>query len=298
MRRITFDLDVLRTLSTGIELGSFAKAAERLGRSTSAVSAQLKKLEDQVGEPVLRKQGRGMVLTPTGEVLLGYAQRLLALNDEAASAVREIELQGEVRLGMQEDFSDSLLRGVLGSFARAHPRVRVQARLARNAELLQQIERGKLDLALAWDIGTSTPHVQRVARLALQWVGSAETPFEMASWPAPLPLAALDAPCLMRSAAIAALDKAHIPWRIAFNSSSLAGVWAAVRAGLGVTVLPGAGLPPHLQAVHGLPALPHVGLDLHRAEAVPSAAVKQLEILLLAHLKESLGRASRRRKPR
>ncbi|MFY7941454.1 MAG: LysR substrate-binding domain-containing protein [Burkholderiaceae bacterium] len=298
MRRITFDLDVLRTLSTGIELGSFAKAAERLGRSTSAVSAQLKKLEDQVGEPVLRKQGRGMVLTPTGEVLLGYAQRLLALNDEAASAVREVELQGEVRLGMQEDFSDSLLRGVLGSFARAHPRVRVQARLARNAELLQQIERGKLDLALAWDVGTSTPHAQRVARLPLQWAGSAETPFEMASWPAPLPLAALDAPCLMRSAAIAALDKAHIPWRIAFNSSSLAGVWAAVRAGLGVTVLPSAGLPAHLQMVHGLPALPHVGLDLHRAEAEPSAAVQHLEVLLLAHLKESLGRTARRRKPR
>jgi DNA-binding transcriptional LysR family regulator len=298
MRRITFDLDVLRTLSTGIELGSFAKAAERLGRSTSAVSAQLKKLEDQVGEPVLRKQGRGMVLTPAGEVLLGYAQRLLALNDEAASAVREVELQGEVRLGMQEDFSDSLLRGVLGSFARAHPRVRVQARLARNAELLQQIERGKLDLALAWDVGTSTPHAQRVAKLPLQWAGSAETPFEMASWPAPLPLAALDAPCLMRSAAIAALDKAHIPWRIAFNSSSLAGVWAAARAGLGVTVLPSAGLPAHLQVVHGLPALPHVGLDLHRAEAEPSAAVKHLEVLLLAHLKESLGRAARRRKPR
>jgi DNA-binding transcriptional LysR family regulator len=298
MRRITFDLDVLRTLSTGIELGSFAKAAERLGRSTSAVSAQLKKLEDQVGEPVLRKQGRGMVLTPAGEVLLGYAQRLLALNDEAASAVREVELQGEVRLGMQEDFSDSLLRGVLGSFARAHPRVRVQARLARNAELLQQIERGKLDLALAWDVGTSTPHAQRVAKLPLQWAGSAETPFEMASWPAPLPLAALDAPCLMRSAAIAALDKAHIPWRIAFNSSSLAGVWAAARAGLGVTVLPSAGLPAHLQMVHGLPALPHVGLDLHRAEAEPSAAVKHLEVLLLAHLKESLGRAARRRKPR
>ncbi|HEX7689838.1 MAG TPA: LysR family transcriptional regulator, partial [Burkholderiaceae bacterium] len=122
MSRPTFDLDVLRTLVTGIELGSFAKAADRLGRSTSAVSAQLKKLEEAAGAPVLRKAGRGMVLTPTGEVLFGYARRLLALDDEAAHAVRGAELHGAVRLGLQEDFGEGLLTGVLAGFARAHPR--------------------------------------------------------------------------------------------------------------------------------------------------------------------------------
>ena len=87
MRRVNFDLDVLRTFVTGIELGSFAKAADRLGRSTSAVSAQLKKLEEQAGTPVLRKSGRGMVLTEAGETMLAYARRLLELNDEAAAAL-------------------------------------------------------------------------------------------------------------------------------------------------------------------------------------------------------------------
>lgn len=88
MGRITFDLEDLRSFVTGVELGSFAKAAERLGRSTSAVSAHLKKLEQQVGAPILRKAGRGMVMTETGETLLGYARRLLELNDEAAAAAR------------------------------------------------------------------------------------------------------------------------------------------------------------------------------------------------------------------
>src|SRR6202012_2779426 len=94
MRRVTFDLEVLRSFVTGVELGSFAKAAERLGRSTSAVSAQLKKLEDQAGTPVLRKAGRGMALTDAGETMLAYARRLLELNDEASSALHGSELEG------------------------------------------------------------------------------------------------------------------------------------------------------------------------------------------------------------
>ncbi|MDQ9479786.1 LysR family transcriptional regulator, partial [Serratia marcescens] len=115
MRRITFDLEDLRSFVTGVELGSFAKAAERLGRSTSAVSAHLKKLEQQVGAPILRKAGRGMVMTEAGETLLGYARRLLELNDEAAAAVRGLDLQGTVRLGLQEDFGETFLPQVLGS---------------------------------------------------------------------------------------------------------------------------------------------------------------------------------------
>lgn len=287
MRRLHLDLDVLRTLVTGIELGSFAKAADRLGRSTSAVSAQLKKLEEQVGEPVLRKAGRGMVLTATGEVLMGYARRLLELNDEAVHAVRDADLQGEVRLGVQEDFGESLLVSVLGGFARAHPRVRVQARLARNAELVEQVERGKLDLALAWGGDRATPGARRVARLPMQWIGSPAAAAALAL-EAPVPLAVLESPCLMRSVATAALDRVRRPWRLAFTSASLAGIWAAVDAGLGITVRTRAGLPPRLQVLQGLPRLPSIGLDLHRAETEPPPAVRRLEELLVAHLKESL----------
>ena len=99
MTRITLDLDALRSFVVGIELGGFARAADRLGRSTSAVSAQLKKLEGQAGAPILRKSGRGLALTPTGETLLAYARRLIELNDEAVAAARGVELEGWVGSG-------------------------------------------------------------------------------------------------------------------------------------------------------------------------------------------------------
>ncbi|EQD56683.1 transcriptional regulator protein, LysR family, partial [mine drainage metagenome] len=163
--------DVLRSFMLGIKLGSFAKAAEHLGRSTSAVSAQLKKLEDQVDSPILRRSGRGMVLTPTGEILFSYAKRLLELNDEAATSVQGIELEGCVRLGLQEDFGEHFLTEALGNFSRAHPRIRIEARVSRNAELLELVTGGRLDLALAWDSGNGTPYSQFVTELPMCWIG-------------------------------------------------------------------------------------------------------------------------------
>jgi DNA-binding transcriptional LysR family regulator len=301
MRRITFDLDVLRTFVTGVELGSFARAAQRLGRSTSAVSAQLKKLEDQLGMPVLRKEGRGMVTTPAGESLLGYARRLLELNDEAASAVRGAELAGSIRLGMQEDFGEQLLTDVLGRYARAHPRLRIEARVARNSELMAQLAAGKLDLALAWDAGQHSPYSEPLGSLPMRWIsaaqGLADGGLQALADGAPLPLVMFDAPCLMRTAATTALDRAGVPWRIAFTSPSLAGVWAAVAAGLGVTVRTEAGLPPGLRLLDrgnapGLPSLPMVGLGLHSAEAEPGAAARHLRDILLESVRQQLGAAA------
>lgn len=302
MRRLTFDLDVLRTFVTGVDMGSFAKAADRLGRSTSAVSAQLKKLEDQLGMPVLRKEGRGMVTTSAGESLLGYARRLLELNDEAATAVRGAELAGSVRLGLQEDFGEHLLTDVLGRFARVHPRLRIEARVARNVALMEQMAAGRLDLVLAWDSGASAgtaapaslaplagmPPAPEIARLPLRWIGAAAgpAPAPVPDDVEPLPLVMMEAPCMMRSQAIAALDAAGIPWRIAFSSASLGGVWAAAAAGLGVTVRTGLVLPPGVRVLDGaaLPALPVVGLRLHRAEAQLSAPAQRLHDIVLEAL--------------
>lgn len=293
MNRVSFDPDVLRSFVQGVELGSFAKAAERLSRSTSAVSAQLKRLEEQAGRPLLRKAGRGMALTETGEVMLGYARRLLELNDEAAAAVRGVELEGRVRLGLQEDFGETLLPAVLGRFARAHPKLRIEARIARNAELLHGVNHGKLDLVLAWEGEETSPHVERMARLPMRWVGSADArPSKLRRRGEALPLVVLDAPCLVRRAAIDALDRAGIAWRIAFTSASLAGTWAAVTAGLGVSVRTPLGLPAGVRALTakeaGLPALPMLGLALHRAEAEPPAAVARLAEILVGTLSPSL----------
>lgn len=290
MARVTFDLDVLRSFVTGMELGSFARAADRLGRSTSAVSAQLKKLEEQVGAPVLRKSGRGLALTETGEIMLGYARRLIELNDEAAAALQGPQLEGQVRLGLQQDFGENLLPEVLGRFARAHPKVRIEVIIARNADLKEGAAAGRLDLALAWYTGETSPLVTLVGETALRWIGPAgvDLPWSPMSGE-PLPLVMLDAPCLMRSAATAALDRAGIPWRIAFTSASLSGIWAAVKAGLGLSLRTGYGLPGGVEALAprqaGLPALGTLGVGLYRADLSATPTVERLETILLQQLK-------------
>ncbi|MBO9176195.1 LysR family transcriptional regulator [Rhizobium sp. 16-488-2a] len=298
MRRTIFDLDVLRTFVTGMELGNFARAADRLGRSTSAISAQLKKLEEQAGTPIFRKSGRGLALTDAGETMLGYARRLLELNDEAAAAVHSVELEGWVRLGLQEDFGETLLPEVLGRFARAHPKVRIEARVVRNVELIERVMSGKLDLALAWSDGTLTSHCDRIGEVPMRWIGSAAV---SSGWdPAsgePLPLAALEAPCLMRSAATRALDAAGISWRVAFVSPSLGGLWAATAAGLGITLRTPVGLPGKVRPIMAeelaLPELPGLGLVLHRAEAESAPAVARLAGLVRQSVSDVLGEVAR-----
>lgn len=293
MQRINLDLDVLRTFAAGMELGSFAKAAEKLGRSTSAVSSQLRKLEQQAGTDIFTKSGRGLALTEAGETMLAYAHRLLDLNDEAVAAVRGGELEGWVRLGLQEDFGETILPQVLGQFARSHPKVRIEARVARNVELIDRVTSGRLDLALAWSDGFVTPYAERIADVPMCWVGAATDRKER--WAAedrPLPLACLEAPCLLRTAATNALDRAGIAWRVAFVSPSLAGLWAATAADLGVTVRTPVGLPSSVQPLapveSGLPELPSLGLLLHRAEEHADPATDRLASIMVEAVRHRL----------
>jgi DNA-binding transcriptional LysR family regulator len=292
MRLTNLDMDALRSFVAGIDAGSFAQAADRLGRSTSAVSAHLKKLEDQTGTALVRKAGRGLTLTDGGEVLLSYARRLLTLNDEAMNAVRGAELEGWIRLGIQEDFGEAVLPQVLGRFARAHPKVRIEGRIARNGELLEKIASGHLDLALAWDDGTASA-IDRIASLPLCWLGAAE---EEPTWRAdgrePLPLAALEAPCLLRAIACDHLDRQGIAWRIAFVTPSLGGLWAATAAGLGIALRTPVGRPPSVRvldpATHGLPHLPSLDLRLLRSDKGPNPIGDHLATIIRQAVHEAL----------
>ena len=283
---------MLRSFAAGMELGSFAKAAERLGRSTSAISAQLRKLEEQAGTAIFRKAGRGLALTEAGETMLAYARRLLALNDEAAAALHGADLEGWVRLGLSEDFGEALLPAVLGRFARAHPKVRIEARIARSFDLLDRVGSGQLDLALAWGDGGALPHAQRVAELPARWIGPAAgggaLPYGRSD--EPLPLATLEAPCLLRTAATTALDRAGIPWRLAFVSPSLGGLWAAVAAGLGVTIRTDFGLPAGVRVLDpaAAPALSSLPLTLLRAEAEPDPVTARLAAILAQSVRDAL----------
>ena len=291
MSQTNFDVAALRSFVTGMDLGSFAKAADRVGRSTSAVSAQIRKLEEQVGAPLFRKAGRGLGLTDAGEVMLRYARRLVELNDEAIVAARGTDLEGWVRLGLQEDFGESLLPGVLGRFARAHPKVRIEARVARNADLTSRLDAGELDLALVWDDLDLSMHARRAAGLsvelakpAIHWIGSDELQWTAESGE-PLPLVLFDGACMVCSLATDALDRAGIAWRVALTSPSLAGLWAAAAAGLGVTVRSPFGLPSTVRTLdpqtYGLPTLPPMGHRLVRASNVATPPVDLLATIVM-----------------
>lgn len=279
---VNLDMDVLRTFVTGIDLGSFAKAATRLGRSPSAISLQLRKLEDQVGQPLLRRNGRGLALTEPGEMLLGYARRLLDLNDAAVSAVAVPGLSGWVRLGLPQDFTETGLPTVLARFARLHPAVRVEAHVERDAVLRAEVEAGRLDLALVWEVTPAAGEGSPVAELPMVWVGKRAEAGLAAH--RPLPLALFGPPCLFRHAATESLDAAGIPWRVAFSSPGLAGLWAAVSAGLGVTVRTPHGVPPSLRPLDpgeaGLPPLPRLALRLARRAGRNDPAVERFAALL------------------
>ncbi|TDA43006.1 LysR substrate-binding domain-containing protein [Burkholderia pyrrocinia] len=262
--RPNFDVAALRSLVAGVDLGSFAKAADRVARSSSAVSAQIRKLEEQAGTPLFVKAGRGLALTDAGDAMLRYARRMIELNDEAAAAVRGVNLDGWVRVGLQEDFGEAILPDVLGRFARAHPKVRIEARVARNAELLDRLDANQLDLALVWGDPASAALVSRagidseaIAQVPMQWIGAAgaggfgmpdgggdgaedgaaavtrgETGGEAGCEAGgravrapgePLPLVVFDRPCRFFGAATDALDRAGVPWRVAFTPPRLAG---------------------------------------------------------------------------
>jgi DNA-binding transcriptional LysR family regulator len=282
------DMDVLRSFVTGIDLGSFAKAAERLGRSQSAVSLQLKKLEEQVGEPLLRKEGRGLALTSAGEILLSYARRLLELNDEAVAATRGVAVEGWVRLGLVQDFAESWLPMLLGRFSRAHPQIKVDVLVDRGANLAEAVNKGELDISLSWG-DYPTPRRQKVAEIPLRWIGAQDFVLKTGL---PVPLVAFKQPCTFRQRAIEALDAAGMPWRIAFTSPSLAGLYAAVEAGLGVTPRTAAGIPPRLKLLgpeSGLPPMaPPVDLYLHVGSETPAAATERLRETLLETLEVGL----------
>lgn len=282
MLPVNLDIDLLRSFALGMELGSFARAADRLGRSPSAISLQLKKLEEQVGETLVAKQGRGLVPTEAGEILLGYARRILDLNDEARAAVRgTAKLEGWVRVGVPQDFAETWLPGLLGQFARIHPRVRVEARVDRGADMTQAVDRGELDVALTWG-AYGRPRAEIVARREIAWIGTEGFLHEPAE---PLPMIAFDPPCAFRKAAVDALDRQGIAWRHAFSSPSLAGLFAAVTAGLGVTARIAEAKPAHLAILDpreaGLPVLGGIELALHVAEVRLAPPAEELKRLLV-----------------
>ena len=278
---VNLDLDLLRSFVTIAEMKSFTRAGGRLGRSQSAISLQIRRLEDRLGRQVLSRDPRHVVLTPDGEAFLPQARRMLRLNDEIIAGLSGGDVEGEVRLGAPEDFATVHLPAILGDFARANPKATLAVTCDLTLNLLEQLRAGALDLALVKREPMGPDLGVRVWREPLVWVAADESLAETAD---PLPLIAAPSPCVYRKRAISALEGAGRRWRCAYTSPSLAGQQAALRAGLGLTVLPRDMAPPDLVRLgpaNGLPPLADTEIALMRApSAVPPAAQRLADFIL------------------
>jgi DNA-binding transcriptional LysR family regulator len=295
---LNFDMDALRTMVVGIELGGFSHAALRLNRSPSAVSMQLRKLESQAGQRLFRRNGRTLKLTEAGDVLLQYARRVLALNDEMGFALGAISKAGTVRIGMPQDFAHAILETLLVGFSHTRPDVHVEVKAGRNYELASDVSNGRLDIAIAFT-AAGKGGANRIATIPTMWVRSARHKGNETEGNT-IPLVVFDGPCMFRDMAINTLSQGAIPWRFAMTTPSLAGLWCGVRAGLGVTARTAISIPQGLVAFQSskkLPPLPSTDIVLYCAEERP-ASVDDFRVLLLETLKVECARAQHLAKAR
>jgi DNA-binding transcriptional LysR family regulator len=278
MSLTNLDLDTLRTLATAHDLGGFAQAADRLGRTPAAISLQMKRLQSELGLPLFRKNGRGLSLTEAGETTLSYARRILALNDELLETMQGASVEGMVRLGCPQDFA-AILPGVLSQFSAVYPRMRMEVRVEGNGALADAIEKNQLDIALI--IGhANRASSMTIGEVHLVWIAS-----KLFVPPAggPLPIAVLGPQCAFRKCIIERLEQIGMTHRIAATSPSLDGLWAAVLGGAGITARTRLALPESATAGESLFSLPDLGsfpITLHRNHA-SGAALDHLSKLLV-----------------
>lgn len=248
-RLLNLDLDLLRTFAAIAETGAFTAAAAKVLRSQSAVSLQMKRLEDMVGRTLIERGARTLVLTVDGEALLARAKDILRMNDEAVASLDAPEVKGMVTLGAPEDFATAHLPEVLAEFARAFAKVDLRVTCDLTLNLLQRFRTGEFDLVLVKrepeTLRQAAAKGVRVWREPLVWIAASRDVVERAG---PLPLAVSPAPCVYRKRALETLKRSGRVHRVAYECAALSGTLAAVKAGLGVTVLP-RGLAGHYLTV-------------------------------------------------
>lgn len=278
---LNLDLDLLRAFQAVAETKSFTRAGGRMGRSQSAISLKVRKLETGIGCALFERDKQRVVLTLEGEALLRRSIQLLRMNDEIVSELNHQAWAGDVRLGAPEDFATAHLPGILGAYSVAYPGVTLTVTCDLTLNLIENIARGQLDLALIKREPMGNFDGVPVWREPLIWVASAKS---LHLRGVSVPLIVAPSPCVYRKRMITALDAAGLPWRISYTSPSLAGQLAALRAGLGISALPRKLAPADLKHINSLPQLAETEIALVRSGRVlPPAAVK-LERFILASL--------------
>lgn len=265
------DLDQLRTFVAIAESGSFTRAADAVHKTQSAVSMQMRRLEERIGKPIFVRDGRMSKLTEDGERLLGYARRMVRLSNETIAAFDETELSGSVRLGTPDDYADRFLPEILARFARSNPRVEVSVICEPSLTLMDMARRSEVDLAIVTDCGEMETEIVR--QEPLLWVASASHHVEEEEV---LPLALSKPPCIWRTATLDALSTMDRKYRVLYTSGNAAAISAAITAGLAVTVLAESALRPGMRVLSeadGFPRLPSCRIGLVRSWNRPTSAI-------------------------
>ncbi|MEV0232056.1 LysR substrate-binding domain-containing protein [Nonomuraea sp. NPDC050786] len=278
------DLEIadLRSFATVVRAGSITRAAHALQLSQPAVSQRIHRLERAAGDRLLVRDARGTRITPAGEKLLAYAERMLALHDEARASIdaQGDQATGSRTVGLLEDLAVTTLPTTLADFAALHPGIDLEVVIGPAQALRERAEHGRLDLALGDPSVMPDAAVRWRRRVPLAWAAAASLDPALD----PLPLVMFSMPCHWRAPVLDALNQRGRRWRIAFQSTSLAAVQAAICAGIGVGTLLAGNVPAHavrLGSRHDLPPAPQVEIAITRRPGTENdAAVDSLERLL------------------
>ncbi|QUS56786.1 LysR substrate-binding domain-containing protein [Pseudovibrio brasiliensis] len=281
----SIDVDQLRTFLAVAELGSFTKAGDAVHKTQSAVSMQMKKLEERIGQPIFVKDGRNSRITEHGRRLVEHARRMVALNDETLSAFHEPEIAGRIRLGLPDDYAERLLPQVLAAFNRLNPCINLDVECSSSNEIGRRIQKGELDVGIVTSGDCTSVPGQIVRREPLQWVGSRE---HIVYDQRPLRLAVGPTTCSWRQAGVAALDHLNIQHQVVYTSASAAALAGAVNAGLAIAILPASALRQGQRILgekEGLPPLPPCDITIIRSQM----AIEPVHDALCHHIVASIG---------
>jgi len=282
---MSLDTVTLQCFLAVADTGSFTKAADKVGRTQSAISQQIAKLE-LITEKTLIHRGKTFSLTTDGELFLGYARKIYELHREALDRFKEPELQGEIRFGLPEDFATMVLSDVLVDFSRLHPRVTLNVECDLTSTIFNRFTQGKSDLVL---LRTHQPEILPKAvniwSEAVEWIGKPDF-FSSMDSSSRIPLVLSPQPCVYRENVIQTLEQASIRWRLVYSSPSYAGRMAAVKAGLGISVIQRTMIPSYLESIEHplLPKLNNIHITLLKKEGA-NKAIESLEYFLLKRLR-------------
>lgn len=271
----SLDLDLLRTFVAVVEGNSFAAAAQSVHRTQSAISQQMQRLELLIGKELFSRTGRSKALTEHGVKMLGYAKRMLRLNDEACLSLMYDDVDGVLRIGSPDDTANTILPELLSRFSKAYPRLAIEIIVKRSPFLMEMLENDDVDMAISTVESADYPGLILRVSPSL-WFCGLNYKFTLDQ---PLPLVSLDEPSTYRNMACNHLDQAEIPWRIAYVATTLSGARAAVVAGLGVMARSIELLGDDLRILgeaEGLPRLPDIKFNLYMRRNSPQKAAKML----------------------